>query len=63
MSTAPATHDQALSDQLEAIAKKHLWIETLETRHSDRLDFREVGVGSLKAALQAAYEAGRQARW
>lgn len=62
MSNAPAANNQAASDQLEAIAKKHLWIETLETRHSDRLDFHEVGVASLKAALQAAFEAGKKSR-
>jgi hypothetical protein len=62
MSTTPIKAAQALSDQLEAIARKHLWIETLETRHSDRLDFHEVGVASLKNALQAAFEAGQKSR-
>lgn len=42
------------------IAQKHLRIETLETRNRDSLDFHDVGVGCLKAALAAAYEAGRQ---
>jgi len=28
--------------QLEQIAKQHLFIETLETQHSDRLDFHDV---------------------
>ena len=46
---------------LEQIAKEHLFIETLETQHSDRLDFHDVSVWSVKAALQAAYEAGRKA--
>ncbi len=46
---------------LEQIAKEHLFIETLETQHSDRLDFHDVSVWGVKAALQAAYEAGRKA--
>ncbi len=46
---------------LEQIAKKHLFIETLETQHSDRLDFHDVSVWGVKSALQAAYEAGRKA--
>ena len=39
----------------------HLFIETLETRNSDRMDFHEVSVWGVKSALMAAYEAGRQA--
>jgi len=45
-----------------AIAKEHLFLDTLETRHSDSLDFSDQAVWSLKAALEAAFEAGRQAR-
>ena len=33
-------------------------LETLETRKSDRLDFHETAVWSLKDARLAAYEAG-----
>jgi hypothetical protein len=40
------------------IAKKHLDIETLETRKSDRLDFHEIAVWSLRDALEAAFKAG-----
>ena len=46
---------------LESIALNHLFIETLETRNSDRMDFHEVSVWGVKSALMAAYEAGRQA--
>ena len=46
---------------LERIAAGHLGIETLVTRKSDSLDFHEVSVWSLKAALEAAFEAGRTA--
>lgn len=49
------------SDELFlTIAKKHLKIETLETRKSDSLDFHDVAVWSIKAALEAAYQAGRK---
>jgi hypothetical protein len=46
---------------IEQIAKKHLMIETLEPRNSDSSDFHDCAVWSIKAALEAAYEAGRQA--
>lgn len=44
---------------LQNIAKSELRISTLRARQSDRLDFHEVSVWSLKQALLAAYEAGR----
>ena len=41
------------------IARKHLPnIETLETRNSDGLDFHDVAVWAIRAALEAAYTAG-----
>ena len=43
------------------IAQKHLDIETLETRNSDRLDFHDIAVWRIKDALQAAFNAGQQA--
>ena len=44
------------------IAQKHFPnIETLETRNSDGLDFHDVAVWAIRAALEAAYEAGRVA--
>ena len=49
-----------LDSILNQIAQKHLDIETLETRHSDRLDFHDVAVWGIKEALQAAFEAGKQ---
>ena len=45
--------------EIERIAKDFLGFETLEIRNSDRLDFHDVGVGGVKAALEAAYNAGR----
>ena len=52
---------QTLDKQMQQIALDHLFIETLETRNSDRMDFHEVSVWGVKSALMAAYEAGRQA--
>ncbi len=46
---------------LEQITKQHLLIDTLETQSSDRLDFHDVSVWGVKAALEAAYEAGLKA--
>ena len=47
---------------LELIAKQTLNLPTLEARNSDRLDFREHSVGSIKQALEQAYEAGRNSK-
>ncbi|WP_299074759.1 hypothetical protein [uncultured Paraglaciecola sp.] len=44
---------------LEQIAKEHLFVETLETQNSDSLDFHDLSVESIKAALEAAYKAGK----
>lgn len=52
---------QRRDEMLTVIAIKHLNRETLETRNSDSLDFSDQAVWSLKAALEAAYEAGAQA--
>jgi hypothetical protein len=46
---------------LESIALDHLFIETLQTRHSDSLDFHDVSVWGVKSALQAAFDAGLRA--
>ena len=43
---------------IEQIALDHLFIETLETQHRDRLDFHDVSVWAVKSALEAAYAAG-----
>ena len=53
--------DKALENLLQQIALDHLFIDNLETRNSDRLDFHEVSVWGVKSALMAAYEAGLQA--
>jgi hypothetical protein len=46
---------------LEQIARRRLGMDSLETRRSDRLDFHEVAVWNIAAALQDAYEAGKAA--
>ena len=46
---------------LMEIAVKHFRLETLETRNSDGLDFHEVAVWSIRAALEAAFAAGQAA--
>jgi hypothetical protein len=54
--------NQMTQEQLfQAIAQKHLFIETLETRRSDSLDFHEVSVWGVEAALKEAFEAGKRA--
>jgi hypothetical protein len=50
-----------LNKLLAQIAKEHLFIETLETQHSDRLDFHDVAVWAIKSAMEAAYAAGIEA--
>jgi len=43
------------------IAERHLFLETLETRNSDSLDFHDSAVWAIRSALLAAFEAGRRA--
>ncbi|WP_395664150.1 DUF6900 domain-containing protein [Aestuariivirga sp.] len=49
-----------LQTELLDIATRHITnLETLETRRSDALDFHDVAVWELRAALKAAYRAGQ----
>ena len=58
--TTPATApSEALL--LEIAAKHFHSIETLDTRNSDGLDFHDVAVWSIRAALEAAFAAGQAA--
>jgi len=41
------------------IATRHFFVETLKTRNSDQLDFHDVAVWAMHAALEDAFEAGR----
>ena len=43
---------------LTRIAEKHLGLDTLETRHTDHLDFHDLAVWSIHDALEAAFKAG-----
>lgn len=51
-----------MSDEIERIAKEYFHVETMETRRSDRLDFYDVAIWSIKSALTAAYMSGASAR-
>ena len=56
MTAKTAAPSEAL---LLEIAAKHFFLETLETRSSDSLDFHDVAIWAIRAALEDAYEAGR----
>jgi len=43
---------------VEKIAARILKVDTLETHNSDALDFHELSVWRIRAALEAAYRAG-----
>ena len=50
------------SELFTDIARQILFIETLEERRMDSLDFHEVAVWQVQKALEAAFEAGRKSR-
>jgi len=54
----PGKKEPTVDELLAGIAKAPLHIDTLETRKSDSLDFHDVAVWSVKAALEASYRAG-----
>lgn len=58
-----APQDATMNTQktIERIAHEYLGISTLKTQMSDSLDFHDVSVGGIAAALEAAFEAGKQA--
>jgi hypothetical protein len=47
--------------ELETIAKKHLFLDTLKTRNSDSLDFKDQSVWGIRNALYDAYVTGFKA--
>ena len=63
MTTKTAASAKAPSEALllEIAAKHFHSIETLETRTSDGLDFHDVAVWAIRAALEAAFAAGQAA--
>ncbi|MCL5884722.1 MAG: hypothetical protein M1377_05195, partial [Deltaproteobacteria bacterium] len=52
--------EKANEQIIQKIAADLLSIDTLETRNSDSLDFHEVSVWGIKAALKAAFDVGRK---
>lgn len=52
-----------LNRKLDEIVREHLRIKTLDTQDSDRLDFHEVAVWTLREALVAAYNEGVKDGW
>ena len=57
----PADPNAQRDAQLLEIAQRQFRIETLETRNGDRLDFHDVAIWAIRAALEEAFEAGRRA--
>ena len=60
MSSQETISDVALQPPaLDEIAKKYLGIATLQTQNSDANDFHDLAVWSIRDALIAAFEAGK----
>ena len=57
MTTTPKTTATAPEALVLDIAKRHFLVETLDSRNSDGLDFHDVAVWSIRAALIEAYAA------
>ena len=55
------TKGNEMNETIKQIAKC-MGIETLETRHSDDMDFHDLAVWNIKKALEAAYKAGKEAK-
>ena len=60
---ARCEHEVKVDAELASVARRILDIPTLETRKSDALDFHEVSVRQLLAALRLAYRTGRKDGW
>lgn len=56
METKTTIDDFSKEKHLLNIAKENFFVETLETRNSDSLDFYNCNVGSIKNALEDAYD-------
>jgi len=54
-------HGTDVQAAIERIAREQLGVQTLAERKRDALDFHEVSVWQIKAALHAAFELGRRA--
>jgi hypothetical protein len=58
---APTAAPSDVEATIATIARTHLNLETLESRHLDSLDFKEHACYAIHDALRAAFEAGKQA--
>jgi len=61
MAKRKSTPEAAREALILDIAQRRFFIETLETRNRDRLDFHDVAVWAIRDALEEAFEAGRSA--
>jgi len=61
MAKRKSTPEAAREALILEIAQRRFFIETLETRNRDRLDFHDVAVWVIRDALEEAFEAGRRA--
>ena len=59
---ARCEHEVAVGAELASIARRTLNIQTLATRKMDSLDFHEVAVWQVLAALRLAHRMGRKDR-
>lgn len=59
---ARCEHEVAVDAELASIARRTLNIQTLATRKMDSLDFHEVAVWQVLAALRLAHRMGRKGR-
>ena len=59
---ARCEHEVAVDAKLASIARRTLNIKTLATRKTDSLDFHEVAVWQVLAALRLAHRMGRKDR-
>ena len=48
------------NDLFTTIAREEMGVATLEPRNRDSLDFHDLSVRSIRAALERAYDAGRK---
>ena len=55
------TSEANLEALLQEIARNHLFLETLEPRNVDSLDFHDHPVWAVRSALEVAFAAGRRA--
>ncbi|MCB6180127.1 hypothetical protein LHP98_18580 [Rhodobacter sp. Har01] len=58
MTSTPKTTSTAPEALMLDIAKRHFFVKTLDARNSDGLDFHDVAIWSIRAALVEAYAAG-----